>query len=733
MRTGFHNNSPNPNSSIPQRDNRLDCDRGNMRNQSPPVDDDDLRSLLSGESSSDPRKYRPTQLDQAQGSGHITHLQSLVEENASVSAIGTNQMGRSNSGGSKSNSNSSINNKSSNQHSKRARVLLVIGLVILAVALLGPSGMLWDLLGVEDTSGRSDARVHHGDKHHQLATLSSPHNEPMNNVEKIRPLHAMQLATATQGRHRRFGDRQQKNKRKGQRKRKKKNNNKHKAEKGGWGTVKDAIENLDKVFLENRPVAATVMRKKKIIDEQDDEFLADDDLMIERETNMIPVVHDADSDANAQARLDANVNALDTYTNTQLPASDALECRASVIAFVINATDVRDECDGLRKAFDKTCSVVHGKDSQGGVPVAAAGGGRRLQRRYQRRRRLSERGRPHLWNLLPEELSKLIRAGRNKIIAVIVRMGTRLLAIVGNQNGSIYEAEITDRTTGTEGQEAYAHRTRSLQKMRSYQTESRDHNNHHSPFGSNAKNKKRMMRNLREEREVVSSAIERQLQQPQQKPIEQQQPIISLNIPTADKHISEEMLNDALLLQESESDAKPIKEAIMTPVDDQMHEKHPREEAPNKTFDNNALQVVNGHDHPLPPPPPQVVTILNQNDTAASEAVKDAAESASAIRTAVETVKNSMNDAKSVEARTCCASILSVFHEHCDPTTSQHEDYSDRRLLIVVFVITVCGIVKVREDGTKRLDQLHYLKKSSPFVLQLHLFKITHLFIYLFF
>ena len=53
-----------------------------------------------------------------------------------------------------------------------------------------------------------------------------------------------------------------------------------------------------------------------------------------------------------------------------------------------------------------------------------------------------------------------------------------------------------------------------------------------------------------------------------------------------------------------------------------------------------------------------------------------------------------MNDPKSIEARTCCASILSVFHEHCDPTTTGVEDYSDRRLLVVVFVITVCGVVK---------------------------------------
>jgi len=37
-------------------------------------------------------------------------------------------------------------------------------------------------------------------------------------------------------------------------------------------------------------------------------------------------------------------------------AADTLECRSSVIEYVINATDVKDECAGLRKAFDETCS-----------------------------------------------------------------------------------------------------------------------------------------------------------------------------------------------------------------------------------------------------------------------------------------------------------------------------------------------------------------------------------------
>ncbi len=36
-------------------------------------------------------------------------------------------------------------------------------------------------------------------------------------------------------------------------------------------------------------------------------------------------------------------------------AATKLECPAHVVSFVVNATDVKDECDGLRKAFDQTC------------------------------------------------------------------------------------------------------------------------------------------------------------------------------------------------------------------------------------------------------------------------------------------------------------------------------------------------------------------------------------------
>lgn len=39
-----------------------------------------------------------------------------------------------------------------------------------------------------------------------------------------------------------------------------------------------------------------------------------------------------------------------------IEAADALTCRKSVIGYVVDATDVKDECEGLTKAFEKTCN-----------------------------------------------------------------------------------------------------------------------------------------------------------------------------------------------------------------------------------------------------------------------------------------------------------------------------------------------------------------------------------------
>eukprot|EP00536_Pseudo-nitzschia_multiseries_P014711 jgi/Psemu1/246262/estExt_Genewise1.C_7580006 len=63
-----------------------------------------------------------------------------------------------------------------------------------------------------------------------------------------------------------------------------------------------------------------------------------------------------------------------------------------------------------------------------------------------------------------------------------------------------------------------------------------------------------------------------------------------------------------------------------------------------------------------------------------------------AVADAADMISNVLNDPTSVEARTCCTSILNVFHENCN--VDQEEELSDRRLLVGVAVIACCGLIK---------------------------------------
>ena len=52
-----------------------------------------------------------------------------------------------------------------------------------------------------------------------------------------------------------------------------------------------------------------------------------------------------------------SLKSVSTRYSAPLHASEALRCRESVVNFVINATDGKDECVGLQKAFDQTCGI----------------------------------------------------------------------------------------------------------------------------------------------------------------------------------------------------------------------------------------------------------------------------------------------------------------------------------------------------------------------------------------
>lgn len=376
---------------------------------------------------------------------------------------------------------------------------------------------------------------------------------------------------------------------------------------------------------------------------------------------LVPVVHANDD------TLPANADALDAYAYA-LPASDTLLCRSSVVSFVINATDVKDECDGLRKAFDKACSV---QEREGGTVASSreeevetapfVDGETDVEKgRRRRKRRLSEWGMPQfLWGGWGDVSVKDLWRRVLEVNAVIEGDGGE------TSSSSSYSSS---------GFSHFGDRLRGLQEVDALDDEEGVETVDGGEEGSGEDT-------VEEVSEVIESVTTTQLQE------QEERPLISLNIPTANKHISEGMLNEALLLQQTDVD-----QGLAAPKSSLGSTSHIAGGEENGGDVNVvAVDLTDVTDST------EATTATNKlNITAdAAAAVKDVAESAEAIRTAVEGVQKSMmHDPKSVEARTCCASILSVFHEHCDPTTTGVEDYSDQRLLVVVFVITVCGVVK---------------------------------------
>lgn len=70
-----------------------------------------------------------------------------------------------------------------------------------------------------------------------------------------------------------------------------------------------------------------------------------------------------------------------------------------------------------------------------------------------------------------------------------------------------------------------------------------------------------------------------------------------------------------------------------------------------------------------------------------------------------------LDSPESIEARTCCASILNVFHEHCD--RNEEIEYTDRSLFVIVSVIAVCSIVK----SLLKHFEIHWLPEAAGCIL----------------
>ena len=82
----------------------------------------------------------------------------------------------------------------------------------------------------------------------------------------------------------------------------------------------------------------------------------------------------------------------------------------------------------------------------------------------------------------------------------------------------------------------------------------------------------------------------------------------------------------------------------------------------------------------------------NMTNATKNEAQMDADKSSKAMSDTNTLVEAVLNDPTSIEARTCCASIMNVYHENCN--TDAEEEISDKRLFMVVLVMAFCGMTK---------------------------------------
>jgi len=317
-------------------------------------------------------------------------------------------------------------------------------------------------------------------------------------------------------------------------------------------------------------------------------------------------------------------------------AANALVCRKSVVNFVINATDVKDECEGLKKAFDKTCSNDDEEEAgQGGTSAGGNNGIRRMRHLLGRGQRQQQN--PSNWPLLRET----VRRHRDNAYLFAYRhyrwfnrLARRLefgKPAFFFAEDSIVEAYDDATCVVNNDLDSVHHRDLQLQfardRMRAREEEHRK--------------KRQLEENAVDNGGGVGDAVAN--------------PIVNVNktrtstfpkslaLPTASKHVSEKVASETLLLHQG----------------DKAIEKAHNESQKNANNEN-----------------------AKQDAKASSKAMADANAAVSAL----------LNDPSSIEARTCCASILNVYHENC--STDEEEELSDSRLFFVVFVMATCGIVK---------------------------------------
>jgi hypothetical protein len=338
-----------------------------------------------------------------------------------------------------------------------------------------------------------------------------------------------------------------------------------------------------------------------------------------------------------------------------LHASDALLCRDSVIDYVINATDLKDECDGLKKAFTKHCADED-------EPTLTA----RRRRRLTKRQTLNEVQNPiarmqrHLF-YLSRDLSSWWHAKDNSVFMVEdqileawedaafeVEQGWDLLyrdediaeilkptTTIRNPGIDTFQSELVFlRALAEQGGDGSTKTDSRKQPRRDEEDEDEEDEEDDDESGDDEKGNDKAKPEAKKPVEETTAV--------QNKTVVSKdggKHMANLALPITNKHISDKMLTETLMLQQDQKIMKAV-----------------------------------------------------QNQTNHTVAQADAAASKKAVSDAADMVSSVLNDPTSVEARTCCTSILNVFHETC--SVDDEEELSDSRLFVTVVVIACCGLVK---------------------------------------
>lgn len=366
---------------------------------------------------------------------------------------------------------------------------------------------------------------------------------------------------------------------------------------------------------------------------------------------------------------------------TKLTAADALMCRESVINYVINATNGKDECTGLQKAFDETCSqeedeVVEVKHTSDQVRPQEGG----LQRERRRLVTRQKQKRKRKFNAM-EDLSN----GWGDLIHKASLDFYWLLDITGIKQPKFMAENAVFRAFSRAKRRIIAKEKRRQRRRKlsnlppGHEEGSGDEKMEHEESGSeeggsiggagtekgpgdddddeneiegsvqddddltNPQNA-----TSSEEEEDTPTVIEETEGPEAEEPvIVQPKPHTVLNLPTGHTHVSAKTLEKTLLLQQEDKVMLQVKKAVNATVNATKTEIDPKEDA-----------------------------------AASAKAVADTNELVSAV----------LNDPSSIEARACCASILNVYHENCN--VDAEEEISDKRLFIVVLIMAFCGMVK---------------------------------------